>query len=261
MDVNNYPSSFSETDAAGTAQLTLPGYHGEFQFTMQDWAHPLKWVFKQALLTGEGGFRPNQVAEIKPDAKPEAFQIKDKQGRAAILRGARASLDHGGVLIDFEVVPWETTDIGELAGRIVDRKGQPIAGATVNLVYSLEGIGNWESGVSSMSGADGRFTIKNVLTRGQDKPRDKLGVVVRKDGFCGTESKRLTPSGDPKTPIDFGRISMPPGKSLRIRVLDTNGKPAVGTGSSRAASCVPNFRRPTTMASAWFETFPREGSC
>jgi thiol-disulfide isomerase/thioredoxin len=229
LEANNYASSFAETDAEGIARITPPGLRGEFQLAASDLKDLVKWQeTKPAHLTIEAGFHVDKVVEIKPAAKGESFQIKDKEGKSTTVRGARVALDHGSVLLDFGVEPCAATVVGDVIGTVVDEKGQPIAGAKVAIARQMADGTGGANQFGATSGADGRFAINDVWTRTSAKAGERLSVVVVKDGFAGSDSTTLELPRNPKTPIDFGQITMSRGKSIRVRVLDLAGKPAVG---------------------------------
>jgi thiol-disulfide isomerase/thioredoxin len=229
VETNNVTSSLAETDAEGIARITPPGFRGEFQLATIDRNDPLKWVeTKPSKLTIEAGFRVDKVAEIEPDAKGGVFQIKDKEGKSATVRAARVSLDHGSVLLDIGVEPRAATVVGDVIGTVVDEKGQAIAGAKVAIARQMADGTGWADQFGATSGPDGRFSIKDVWTRTSAEAGERLSVVVVKDSFGGIDSKPLKRPRDLKTSIDFGRITMSRGKSIRVRVLDLEGKPAVG---------------------------------
>jgi thiol-disulfide isomerase/thioredoxin len=228
VEANQYSSTFSDTDAQGIAQITLPGFRGEFKLVVADWNQPYKWDTNPAHITIESGFRFEQPAEIKPTAKPDSFEIKDKNGKVATLSGARAALDRGLVLIDLDLVPIDATAAGEVVGLITDEMGKPIAGASVTVVHRSKSGASAMTQLTATSSADGRFAIKNAFSRVRGEPGDQLSVVLLKDGYGGIDSPPRDLPSDPKATVDFGRLSVSSGKSIRVRVLADDGKPAVG---------------------------------
>ena len=121
-------------------------------------------------------------------------------------------------------VDLERTDpdaIGAVRGTVVDENGQPIAGARVGLIAN----GIAATGVTTN---DGQFALRDDWVRTAAQSSQKLSVAVIKDGFGGIEHPRMARPDDPRAPMDFGRIVLRPGKSLRVRVLDDRGKPAAG---------------------------------
>jgi thiol-disulfide isomerase/thioredoxin len=248
VEGNQYSSTFSDTAAQGIAQVTLPGFRGEFKLAVADWNQPYKWETKPAHLTIDNGFRFEQPTEIKPTAKPDSFEIKDKNGKVATLRGASAALDRGQVLIDFDLVPLDVTAVGEVVGTIADEMAKPIAGARVTVVLGSKSGASSMTQLAATSGADGRFAIKNAFSRTRGEPGDQLGVVVVKDGYGGIDSPLRDPPADPKAPVDFGRLSVSAGKSIRVRVVADDGKPAVGAWIEPTGSYAVRNQLTTTDA-------------
>ena len=158
----------------------------------------------------------------------------------ATLRHARASLVQGELFVDVDLEPTDPAAIGAVRGTVVDENGQPIAGARVGLIAN--GIG--ATGVTTN---DGQFALRDHWVRTAAQPGMKLSVAVIKDGFGGIDTRPIARPDDPRAPIDFGRIVLRPGKSLRVRVLDDGGKPAVGAWvePGRGRPSAPRSRRLT----------------
>ena len=206
------------------ARSTLPGPHGEFTIVVTEfWNRTGQWADRpqKASLTIEPGFRLDRVREIAPQQPAETFRIRDAQGKVATLRNARASLVQGELVVDVDLERTDPAEIGAVRGTVVDENGQPIAGARVGLIAN----GIAATGVTTN---DGQFALRDHWVRTAAQPGLKLSVAVIKDGFGGIDTPRMARPDDPRAPIDFGRIVLRPGKSLRVRVLDDRGKPAVG---------------------------------
>jgi peroxiredoxin len=227
LEENKYASTFSDTDAQGIALITLPGFRGEFRLAVADWNQPYKWETKPAQITIENSFRFEEISESKPAARHDSFEIKDKNGKVATLRGARAALDRGRVLIDFDLVPLDLTAGGEIVGTVTDETGKPITGARVTMVRGSKGASAMST-LTATSGADGRFAITNAIGPGHREPGEQWGVVVLKDGYAGADSSLRDAPADFKSGLDFWRIALSAGKSIRVRALTSDGKPAVG---------------------------------
>ncbi len=219
VDDHARAKSWRETDAQGMARSTLPGPHGEFTIIVTElWNRTGQWAARprKPSLTIEPGFRLDRVREVAPEQPAETFQIRDDQGKVASLRNARASLVQGVLFVDVDLERTDPAAIGPVRGTVVDENGQPIAGARVGLVAS--GIG-----VTGVTTNDGQFALRDHF-----QPGTELSVAVVKDGFAGIDTRPMARPDDPRAPMDFGRIVLRPGKSLRVRVLDDRGKPALG---------------------------------
>lgn len=78
-----------------------------------------------------------------------------------------------------------------LRGRVVDGRGQPLAGAAVALWHQIQGVGrNARSGVRGnrafvTTGADGRYEFAGLW------PNDRYGVQVSADGYTAAEGNDL----------------------------------------------------------------------
>ena len=226
LEENKHASTFCDTDAQGIASITLPGLRGEFRLVVADWNQPYKWETKPAQITIENGFRFEEISEIKPAGRHDSFEIKDKNGKLATLRGARAALDRGRVLIDFDLVPLDLSAGGEIVGTVTDETGKQIAGARVQLVRGSKGASAMST-LTAMSGADGRFAITNAIAPGHREPGEQWGVVVLKDGYAGADSALRDAPADFKSRLDFGALRCRQ-ENRFVSALASDGKPAVG---------------------------------
>ncbi len=217
--------TMNPTDANGIVQATLPGFYGKFQLVVFDEKHRGRFEVTSALLEIAPGFRIEQLAEIIPSAKTEAQQLKDKHGKTAALQGApRVSLVDGKALIDVELRPTASKGLHVVRGTICAQNGRPIAGARVETAQTNEDGGGFVTGASTTTGSDGSFEFADPEIR----KGGQVSLIITRDGYAGAEtSPRALPS-EPGAPLDLGRITLPRGKSLRVRVVDAAGKPAVG---------------------------------
>jgi beta-lactamase regulating signal transducer with metallopeptidase domain/peroxiredoxin len=219
VDDNSRAKSWRETDAQGIARSTLPGPHGEFTIIVTElWNRTGQWAARpqKPSLTIEPGFRLDRVREMAAPLPAGTFRITDAQGKGATLRNARGTVVQGELFVDVDLERTDPAAIGPARGTVVDENGQPIAGARVGLIAN--GIG-----VTGVTANDGQFALRHDYQRGTD-----LSVAVIKDGFAGIDTRPMARPDDPWAPMDFGRIVLRPGKSLRVRVLDDHGKPVVG---------------------------------
>ncbi len=116
---------------------------------------------------------------------------------------------------------------GVVRGRVVQKGGVPVSGATVLLnrpdsIFSyLRASPNGRfDRLTAQSGADGRFTFRDIT------PSKDYRVRVQHDMHATTSSKRLDLRG--RETIDLGDLMLGPGGGLRGRVIDANGAPVTG---------------------------------
>jgi hypothetical protein len=218
-----------DTDADGAARITLPAFDGEFSISANDIKSHGKWQVTPAHLTVERGFQVDRVREINPEAGGKAFRfrLKDEQGKTATVSDARVSLVDGKVVIDLQA-KLTAAPMCDIRGIIVDQKGRPVAEAWVTAVCACNG-GSSSTASGATTDNEGRFSLQQVLlTCSQGEPARGVYLVVRKDGFGAIDSDSRPIPNAPRTPIDFGRVSLSPGASLRLRIVDRQGQPVAG---------------------------------
>jgi hypothetical protein len=133
-----------------------------------------------------------------PGRTPELSGLRDRSDRQVLIKGV------------------------EIRGRVVDEHGRPIAGAQV--VDSTRGLVFLDYVWKTVTDADGRFPIH--LPRGKVV---RLTVQAR-----GRQPAAREVAPDPDHPdVEF---RLPPGKRLRGRILDPEGKPI-----AEASVHIPTF--------------------
>jgi thiol-disulfide isomerase/thioredoxin len=101
-----------------------------------------------------------------------------------------------------------------VAGRVADKEGKPVAGASV-----VQGQDRWGSDYpETRTDADGMFSFKN------SKPGAEMVLTVQKDSYS-PDMRRVDVSKD------MGEVSfaLEKGRTLRGRVVDKDGKPLSDT--------------------------------
>ncbi len=117
-----------------------------------------------------------------------------------------------------------------LAGKIVDEKGLPVAGARVSVAqeFNLRAIrrrgiaaaAQAILGGGALSGADGTFRLRNIA------PERNLEVEAVKSGFATARQPGITlKAGDALTGIS---LTLRKGLAARGRIVDAAGKPVAG---------------------------------
>lgn len=212
----------SFTNSEGIASVTLPGFHGRFQLVVFDVKHRGRYELATILLTIDSGFHVDRVAHVTADRQKLTSHFTDNQGKTATVQGAPVESEDGKEVIEVNLVPTATKGAGVVRGTVVDENGRPIAGARVETAQTNRNGTGFITGMAATTGNDGRFEIANAGIRSGGN----VSLIVTKAGYGGIETSQLIPERG--TPLDFGRTTLLPGKSIRVRVLDPAGKPAVG---------------------------------
>ncbi len=130
----------------------------------------------------------------------------------------------GRVLLDVDLVPTASGPTSGVRGTVADESGQPIAGARVEAAQgNADGTG-FITGMAATTGPNGRFEIANPGIRSGGK----VSLVVTRTGYAGIETPPQSIPENNETPLDCGRITLLPGKTVRVRVLDAAGHAVVG---------------------------------
>ncbi|HMF09736.1 MAG TPA: carboxypeptidase-like regulatory domain-containing protein, partial [Thermoanaerobaculia bacterium] len=117
-----------------------------------------------------------------------------------------------------------------LAGKIVDEKGQPVAGARVSVAQEFNprmirrrGLAAAAQAIlagGALSGTDGSFRLRNIA------PEHNLELEASKSGFATARQPGITlKSGDALAGIS---LVLRKGLAARGRVVDGSGKPVAG---------------------------------
>jgi protocatechuate 3,4-dioxygenase beta subunit len=140
------------------------------------------------------------------------------KGKASLRKGFSAEpvFDAGTIALEPESI---------VRGRIVDERGRPIEGATVDSDFMRRiGFG----GLAGRTGADGRFELSSGGT----------SFVASAEGRRAREVSLRGPAraGQVRTIPD---VVLEPAPSVRVRVLDESGRPVSGVTVRRGDAAAP----------------------
>src|SRR5262249_37027060 len=100
----------------------------------------------------------------------------------------------------------------KIAGRVVDQDGEPVKGAAARLGFDRFGSNEPEDRTDD----EGQFTLRNC------KPGKSL-VTIQAEGYSPTFRQVVVEEGI--APLEF---RLEPGHTLRVRVVDIEGRPIPG---------------------------------
>jgi thiol-disulfide isomerase/thioredoxin len=212
-------------DRKGTALLPVPVEGGEFQLAHYSERRTdlVPAVYK---LSMDENFNAHSVDQISKSEGTAKVQLVDKQGRKATIEGTNVAIFDSKAEIQFVIQQAGPTELGTLAGSVIDQDGRPIEG--VRVAFQGAVLPQIAGGRSSTN-PRGEFRVENIVRDGFGALRPDFGLIVTKDGYVGVDVDR-----QPFRPDENGlqRIDKPiilrPGYSARVRVLDKEGNAAEG---------------------------------
>jgi beta-lactamase regulating signal transducer with metallopeptidase domain len=171
-----------------------------------------------------------KVSVMAPVAEKEnfshwlGFPVTDAEGRwrldeaPAVLAGVSVRVEHpdyrpgsAGASRDLDTVAVLAKGLA-VKGRVLDLEGRPIAGASAIIGHDIWG----SDPPTAKADASGVFTLVNC-------PEGPSVVTVQAPGFA--PELRDVRVGDAGEPVEF---RLGPSSTLRVRVVDREGKPVVG---------------------------------
>ncbi|QDT89450.1 M56 family metallopeptidase [Gimesia algae] len=213
-----YASSVSNLDQSGRGKLTQVGTSGKYILTL---------VNMTAELIVETGFDNTRVVSLKQIPDTEKTVMIDASGKKATVSKATVTLTDGVPLLTFQTVAAKPAGYQRLTGRVVDEKGNPLANVRVGVIEGLKGGGSGETGQETKTTDDGTFSIKLPIYDNQVFNNQQFSVMLTKDGFAGMDSEIVEAKKD-FSPINFKTLTLQPGHTLSIRVLDEKEQPLAG---------------------------------
>jgi hypothetical protein len=146
-------------------RLTLPSEAGKAtlsvgnaplgQLSRVHFSLPLEW---------ESNFRPDAIKSVeKENGATSAFRLTDEAGHAARLSASarmEAIVRKGKLEVQVLFPEPDAKAFGDVTGQVVDRNGQPIAGAGVAVAMDIRG-GDVDWRLQTVTGPDGRYVLKS----------------------------------------------------------------------------------------------------
>jgi RNA polymerase sigma factor (sigma-70 family) len=232
--------SLAIADDEGKARIGLPREAGEAELSI-DPPDPLGWTARRrtAKLRWDDRFDPDALRDVsRLSGNVARYWLTDGEGRAAMIEepeGGRFTprIEAGRLIVDV-AVPEPTTDVlPDVVGAVVDRAGNPIAGATVELIYVWEREDGSSSESANLSDRcrgttdeRGRYRLADVpATIGGDRPTS-IQLGISRPGFvlAGAGPVKIPAEG----PLEVPDVVMGPGSSVIGTVVDPDHKPVVG---------------------------------
>jgi RNA polymerase sigma factor (sigma-70 family) len=226
----------SVADDAGLVHLTLPTEESRVTVSAGETLMAADSV--QVTLEWKSGFRPDHVASVTNlGGSPAQYRLSDDDGKTATITGtdqgrAEPRLDGGKLVVAVKLPEPDSKAFGDLAGKVVDISGQPVAGALVALIWVEEHGGSGMSGQdehSAVTDAQGAFRLRSIPRVSSTGKPVTIQLAVTKEGLAGVDTKRIRfqpGAGNPSQVAET--VTLAPGVSVSGTVVDPDGKPLAG---------------------------------
>jgi thiol-disulfide isomerase/thioredoxin len=206
--------AFTECGKAGKLSLSV-GVTGDETFAVDG-------IATEFLV--DPAFNVTKVKTISPIAGTDSIQIVDDSGAKAVLSKASVKLIDGRPLLMFQLKRKKVL-VQEFTGLIVDETGKPLRGVRVgSAVESSSGGGEWDAAANTDN--EGRFCLRVPLVESTEVLH--LRLVLNKEGYAGFESRKFPLPIQPIETIDVGKLTLPPGHSVPVRIVGGHGEPLAG---------------------------------
>ncbi len=212
----------SRIDSNGTGTLTDCSATGKLVVSIAGDA--AKGILTEFII--ERGFDVARVKSIAPVAGTDKVLMTDEDGLEATIGSAEVTLQDGRPLLTFHLARKVPARVQKFSGRIVDAAGKPIAAVRVG---SAIGSSDGSSGVTksvATTDTDGQFVLNVPMPEASKESH--LILIVTKDGYAGFDSPRIRLPKKVSRVIDVGKLTLQPGQSLPVRVVDENNRPLAG---------------------------------
>jgi outer membrane protein assembly factor BamB/beta-lactamase regulating signal transducer with metallopeptidase domain/thiol-disulfide isomerase/thioredoxin len=215
--------AFSALGPNGAGLLTQSGESGKLVVNLNDPQSRIESL--RAELVVDPKFDMSKIKSVTSVTATDKTRMIDERGAQATVSKATVSLRGGLPLLIFRVTRAKPLPSQELSGRVVDRAGHPLAGVRVGASLGTFGGGGADTTKSTQSDNDGRFVLKVPIP--ETSNRLYASLILNKDGYAGQDSPRLA-LATPPARIDAGTLTLHPGFSLPVRVVDGDDHPLAG---------------------------------
>lgn len=190
---------------------------GPFQFNPPHWQRRSGGIARSR---EDGRFR---LGSLVPDLEYElTFRLEGYAPRTALVRVAPTGVADEDLSI---VLQRGISAVGE----VLDRSGEPVAGAVVTLTPArppdvldrARRMQNPPAGFSAITDRDGAFRVQGL-------PPDRLDLAVRAAGFAAAEILGIQLERPQNGDADLGSVVLSPEARIRGRVEDPEGEPIPG---------------------------------
>jgi RNA polymerase sigma factor (sigma-70 family) len=217
-------------DARGKAVLTIPSAGGSYRFSCGLRDSPNRYEIPPVNLEIDNGFDPCQIKGV-PESQTErkAVRLRDTAGRSAVVEGAGVLVEAGRVVLRFHPQRIPTASALVFRGSVVDDAGKPVKGAKFTAAFA-KGGGSGMSEWNAMTDARGKMEMADVvLPQSFFEADGRVSMIVVKSGYDGAQTKELNLLEVKRAgSADFGTVALRPGRTLRGKVVEENGRAVQG---------------------------------
>lgn len=217
-------------DARGKAILTIPTAGGRYGISCGLMTSPSPYDIPTAKLEIDEDFDSRQVNGVpEPLAERKAVRLRDTSARSAVVEGVEVVVEAGQAELRFHAQATPTASAIALRGAAVDEAGKPLEGVKFTAAFYSRRASSM-SHLEATTDAQGKFELSEVLLpQSFFSPDSRIQVMAVKAGFDGAQTKELNLLEVKKAGSgDFGTVVLKPGRTLRGKVVDENGRPVHG---------------------------------
>jgi hypothetical protein len=216
-------------DAQGKGMLTIPGAGGRYRIGGGIPVPPGRHEVSPADLDIDADFDPRQIkGAAEPLADCKGVRLRDATGRTATVQGAEVVVEAGQAVLRFHARPIPTAKAFVLRGAAVDGVGKPVEGVKFTAAFRSSRSAAM-SHLEAATDAHGRFELRDVRLPQSYFDAGRVSMMAVKPGFHGAETGKLDLLEVKKAGVgDFGTVVLTPGRALRGKVVDEDGRPLHG---------------------------------
>lgn len=215
---------YNEADEQGAATITVQRLEGQFSLeVVQTFGPAMLWT-PSATIEFEPGFNPKRTMNAIQRNASGKLTATDEKGKKATAQGCDLFVDGGDLRLAMDGVDGSKATLKQLKGRVVNDRGQGVAGARVELrIGELTKPQRYVFQVVR-SDQEGRF-VGSIF----DPQRAVVSVIVNSaPGYVPNTFNNLRATLEKDGNAKVEPLVVEKGHSIHLKVVGSKGKPLAG---------------------------------